>query len=533
MAGIVLTMSPFLDWLAGDGVWPAVGSSLLGVLVLLLRLRFPASVAAVAPLLLYWPAVGLPVTVCAAWSAGRRVVGLGRTTLAFGGALVAMVGLPQVLGSLFHEGDLTPPLGYIVVVLCVIAFVVFVGVPGLAGRYHAQSRALSGALYERAARLTRERDLIARETRHRERTRIAQDMHDSLGHRLVLISVHAAGLGADPTLTDGQRTAAEVLRQASTEAMRELREVVGILREDEGEDAPDAAGSVAGIADLVAASTAGIDVVLERSGRERPLAPAAEHTAYRVVQEGLTNILKHAPGASARVSLRYEPDHLAIEVRNGPAPTPDAGADAISGGRGLVGLGERARMVGGRADSGPTTDGGFRLTLALPYLEPGAESGAIPRARAARAQGKATTSLADDPSGEAAEVLAAARAKRRFGIGLLVAAPVFVVAGAALLAWGTVTLLRELDRGQLRPETYDAVEVGRAEEDVRSLLPEGSELMTRNARSQAPPEPPKATCSYFVSNGPTAAGSPSETAFRFCFVDGHLVEKRTFPVTPE
>src|SRR5690606_15630251 len=101
-----------------------------------------------------------------------------------------------------------------------------------------------------------------------------------------------------------------------------------------------------------------------------PLAPAAGHAAYRMVQEGLTNAHKHAPGASIGVGLRYEPDSLVVEVANGPGTGP-APHGVTSGGQGLTGLAERARLVGGMVHAGPTEDGGFRLAGVLPYTSPG------------------------------------------------------------------------------------------------------------------------------------------------------------------
>lgn len=92
----------------------------------------------------------------------------------------------------------------------------------------------------------------------------------------------------------------------------------------------------------------------------RPLATTADHAAYRVVQEGLTNAHKHAPGASISIGLRYEPDSLVVEVANGPVAEPMPSGVA-SGGQGLTGLAERARLVGGMVHAGPTADGGFRL----------------------------------------------------------------------------------------------------------------------------------------------------------------------------
>ncbi|KOG87662.1 histidine kinase, partial [Streptomyces varsoviensis] len=105
----------------------------------------------------------------------------------------------------------------------------------------------------------------------------------------------------------------------------------------------------------------------------RPLSPAADHAAYRVAQEGLTNAHKHAPGAPIELALHYDADSLVVEVVNGPPPA-GAGRAAVSGGQGLTGLGERTRLIGGMVHAGPTAEGGFRLAGVLPYAPAGADA---------------------------------------------------------------------------------------------------------------------------------------------------------------
>ncbi len=324
------------------------------------------------------------------WSAGARIETTRRALGWFTATYLLFVGL--------SVPNPAQPLSAVqTLVFITLSFLVTAVVPALASRNRAQRRTLISALHEHNAQLLREREIIASHARLRERQRIAQDMHDSLGHQLALIAVHTGALEVDRDLTDGQREVVGVLREASVSAMHELREAVGILRDGtpdqqrdhEGELEPQSRG-VAGIDGLVEASRGARTVVaLRRTGRPRPLAPAADHAAFRIVQEALTNALKHAQGASIAVELRYEPDSLVVEVANGPVPvlTSTVRRPVVSGGQGLTGLQERARLVGGMVHAGPATDGGFRVAGVLPY-GPGRRArrraGRGPRARSGR-----------------------------------------------------------------------------------------------------------------------------------------------------
>jgi signal transduction histidine kinase len=325
------------------------------------------------------PFIGLtPLVLVAAWSAGRRIRGSAKAIGVFAAAYVLSLGL-----SVWEEPrHFALPL---VVVVGGLWLLVVIVVPGLAGRYWSQRRTLTDILREYNAQLLRERAMIAGQARSRERQRIAQDMHDSLGHQLTLISVHTGALEVDRELTGRQREVVGVLREASVSAMHELREVVGLLRDGVRapshpgqsqaleamgeEDAKAPSRGVSGIEGLVEASRrAGTAVELRRSGDVRELAPTADHAAYRIAQEGVTNAHKHAPGAAITIELRYEPESLVVEVVNGPAAgTKDTGRSVVSGGQGLTGLKERTRLIGGMVHEGPTADGGFRLAGLLPY----------------------------------------------------------------------------------------------------------------------------------------------------------------------
>ncbi|HEY9369350.1 histidine kinase dimerization/phosphoacceptor domain-containing protein, partial [Streptomyces sp.] len=235
--------------LGGDGWRPAAVAASATVLSLLRR-RFPASVLVVtgtlAPLLPGY----VVLLILVGWSAGRHIADAGRALAAFTASYVLYVAT-TLLDSWDWQGALR------LAFVCTLYFLATTVVPGLGHRYWVQRRTLLHALQDRNGRLLRERSMVAQQARLRERQRIAQDMHDSLGHQLALISVHTGALEVDPELTGRQREAVGVLRNASVAAMHELREVVGILRD--GTEAPAAAGPVgAGAVDESRRGAAGI-----------------------------------------------------------------------------------------------------------------------------------------------------------------------------------------------------------------------------------------------------------------------------------
>lgn len=304
----------------------------------------------------YWP-----LLVCASWSAGVQLVQAATLIVTFAAGLLLYLAVHVwVYGSEDMPGSF----------VSFLLFIVLAVLPGLVARSRDQQRTLLATLRERNEQLLRERAMVIHQARLRERHRIAQDMHDSLGHQLTLIAVHTGALEVDAGLQQRHTEAVGVLRQAATTAMHELRAVVGVLRDEE---IPEATGDVGDVGQLIEASCAvGTAVEFRHSGEERPLPAAASHAAYRIVQEALTNAHKHAPAAAITVELRYEPDSLVVEVINGPAaPTPVSASapPPVSGGQGLPGLRERARLAGGLLHAGPTADGGFRVAGVLPYAQ--------------------------------------------------------------------------------------------------------------------------------------------------------------------
>lgn len=535
LAGVLVLLGLGVEELDNGSAARMLAGMAAVVVLTLVRRRLPVVTLVIGSAVgVFLPGAFL-VAIPLGWSAGRRIVGVGRALAAFTGAFVAAVALSVVK-------DWTQGRPVLIVVFSTLMFLAMVVMPGLASRYWSQRRTLLRALQERNAQLMRERAMIAGQARLRERQRIAQDMHDSLGHQLALISVHTGALEVDPVLTDRQREAVGVLRQASVAAMHELREVVGILRDGVEapapvEEAQPAARGVAGISGIVeAARSTGTDVRLTTAGAPRPLVAACDHAAYRIAQEALTNAYKHAPGAAITVELRYEDDSLVVEIANGPAAAPGPG-EVVSGGQGLTGLRERARLVGGMVYAGAVEGGGFRVAGVLPYgtepagaQETGTESGG-------------TGEVADDfgqqlrahmlvrggaPMDWAAVDRELMRGRSRFGgaalgCGIAVAALVvlLIVIGAAVALFvGSVS-----DATISRSE-YDSIRVGEPESAVRSRLPSGDSILTPGLDRKGPPRPEGATCLALVEAEDTELATTS--VFRFCFKDGKLVEKQAY-----
>ncbi|MEU2348760.1 histidine kinase [Modestobacter sp. NPDC049651] len=245
---------------------------------------------------------------------------------------------------------------------------VLVLLPGAFGIYRRTRVLLLAALRDRAEKAEAERELLARDAVLTERTRIAREMHDAVGHRVSLMVLQAGAIELAAADRDRVEQLAGQVQTAGRQALDELRQMVGVLR---AEDADDAAplGPQPGLGDLarLVAEARDAGLAVELTGPPEggaPIDPAVGRAAYRIVQEGLTNAAKHAPGAGVRVALERRPAGLVVRVTNGPASAPADGAP--SGGYGLVGLAERVRTLGGRLTTGPRLDGGFEVEAVLP-----------------------------------------------------------------------------------------------------------------------------------------------------------------------
>ncbi|MFE3603641.1 sensor histidine kinase [Streptomyces sp. NPDC059096] len=289
----------------------------------------------------------------------------------------------------------------------VVAVLMSVGLtapPLLLGLYVGARRRLMESLRERADSLEQELSLLADRAEQRaewarteERTRIAREMHDVVAHRVSLMVVHAAALQA-VALKDPQKAVknAALVGDMGRQALTELREMLGVLRAGEQVAARQADG-VAGAASVVPLASVGLAaaaaaaaaaedgpgmgdiealvgesrdtgmvVELMVQGESRSYAREVEQTAYRVVQEALTNVLKHAAGAKVMVRLAHREAEVAMQVENGPSDGGAQDAGLPSGGNGLVGMRERVTALGGVFVSGETDAGGFRVSAVLP-----------------------------------------------------------------------------------------------------------------------------------------------------------------------
>ena len=203
-----------------------------------------------------------------------------------------------------------------------------------------------------------------------ERLRIARDLHDSVGHHLALINVQAGVAGHVLTGEPAPvRETLEQIRRSSRSALEELRDAVGLLRRADEPPAPtEPAVGLAALDDLLAGfERSGLHIVCRRDDAGRVLSPATDLVAYRIVQESLTNVRKHAGPVEVRLTLRQEGETLTMVVENDGPPAPRApGPDA----HGLVGMRERVAALGGTLRAGPRPAGGFRVTASLPTGHP-------------------------------------------------------------------------------------------------------------------------------------------------------------------
>ncbi|MCZ2858678.1 sensor histidine kinase [Blastococcus sp. VKM Ac-2987] len=238
--------------------------------------------------------------------------------------------------------------------------------PGALGVWQRTRAELITALRSRAESAEAERELLARDAVLTERTRIAREMHDAVGHRVSLMVLQAGAIEMAAADAGRVEQLAGNVQAAGRQALDELRQMVGVLRGGEIDDeAP--LGPQPGLADLpglvAQARAAGMDVRLPAVPAV-PVGPATSRAAYRIVQEALTNAGRHAPGARVTVTIHRGRDELTVQVLNGPARGVPAGTPG--GGYGLVGLSERVRTLGGRLTAGPRLDGGFCVEAVLP-----------------------------------------------------------------------------------------------------------------------------------------------------------------------
>jgi signal transduction histidine kinase len=219
---------------------------------------------------------------------------------------------------------------------------------------------------QRAEEAERTRDEVARRKAMEERLRIARDLHDSLTHTISVISVQS-GVAVHLARKRGEEVQPALLaiQEAGAEAARELRTTLSVLRNTEDGDS----GGLGQLEGLVArAQAAGLPVTVTVTGVERSLSPEVDQAAFRIVQEALTNVSRHAGRACASVSLHYTPQALSVQIEDdGSGGTASADENRSAGtGLGLIGMRERVTALGGKLQAGPRDEGGFRVHAELP-----------------------------------------------------------------------------------------------------------------------------------------------------------------------
>jgi signal transduction histidine kinase len=217
----------------------------------------------------------------------------------------------------------------------------------------------------RAEEAERTRDEAAQRKAMEERLRIARELHDSLTHSISVIQVQA-GVAEHLARKRGEEVppALQAIREAGADAARELRATLSVLRSTEDGDG----SGLCQLDSLVTrARAAGLPVTVTITGTERPLPSDVDRAAYRIVQEALTNVSRHAGPAQASVSLRYTPEALTVQVDNDGT---GGGTRSAGPGLGLIGMRERVSALGGLLHAGPQDGGGFRVRAELPAWPP-------------------------------------------------------------------------------------------------------------------------------------------------------------------
>ncbi|MEU9119415.1 histidine kinase [Streptomyces sp. NPDC048506] len=509
--------------------WAAVVAvGLVGIGLVLVRRRFPvAAVVGLAALMGVVPAAALLTAVAAHTAARQRGTqrrGVGLLLAAAAAAMVTCAVFTPVLGPGSWSFGLV--LGAVLAVTTVV-------VPGLAGTAGGQQDRLVRALRERTAAAEEARRLADSEARVRERSRIAAEMHDLVGHRLSLVSLHAGGLemvlrNEAPRL----QGVAAVVGTAARDAMRELREVLGVLGplgRDTGTDAlTDATGTRADIEALVEESRAGgIPVELSWEGADLDARTARVRRAvHRVVREALTNVHRYATGADVTVAVRHTDEQVLVQVRNDVPPVPCATTTGLGTGRGLTGLRERVALLGGGLEAGRTPGGGFAVVADIPAdPDPDADLDPDPGAETADAaqDGNGSAGVAEEPGS---------------GLSALQRRIAGAVTGLLGLAGvGVMMLFAVLLVVNAQPPDYRSPEkprLGMTREQVERNVA-GDDPATRAAAAgREPPRPASATdCIYPWGAGTVKAGRLE--LVRYCFRSDLLIsiDRFTVPMVTE
>ncbi|MFJ5811172.1 sensor histidine kinase [Streptomyces sp. NPDC093093] len=390
--------------------------------------------------------------------------------------------------------------------------------PWLTGRHRRARAELVHGGWERADHLERQQQVAAEQARLRERARIAADVHDSLGHELSLIALRAGALELSPTLSDHDRSDLAELRASIADSVGHLHATIGVLQDDvypSGDPEPTASPTESVEMLIARARQSGVSAELHRDGPAPDLAPLVHRTLYRVVQESLTNAVRHAPGSIIRVHLTSKDNRTDVRISNPasaatlPTPAPAGSYTALNGSshRGLTGLRERVHLIGGTFHAGPH-DGGYLVQATLPDQV------------TAQRQTRNRNSHQEHGESQRRHVRARRVDRQRF-----------VAAFAAPAALGLVVLLsalvlaRQLTTCVLEPADYEHIQPGQDRAVFAHLLPDKTFPYPPDVLATLPP-PPGSTCEYYRSNGNLLSASD---LYRLCFSGSHLTEKATLP----
>ncbi len=385
-------------------------------------------------------------------------------------------------------------------VLVLIAVIV---TPWLLGRYWHRHAQLRTAGWEIADRMERARDVDAERARLRERSRIATEMHDSLGHDLALIAVRAAALEMAAEAEEPQAAASD-LRAAAHQANLRLREIIGVLREDAGAAAAEPVGeAVTAVVDRAVDS--GMSVRLVREGPDIDPATPAGHAAHRVVQEALTNAARHAPGARVTVRLVREDGATAVHVADTGPVGAATGAGTAGNGSGLAGLRTLVEGMGGTFTAGSGghggAAGGFTVTARIPET----------------AGPQSTAEEPPEGSTETARRWSQMRAGARRWLVTALVLPLGLA--AVITALGFLMLWYAGANTVLAREDYARLSIGDDRAAVEQVLPVFD--YQPGPIPGEPPAPPGSACRYYLVDWEN--GLPP--VYRLCFAEERLVGK--------
>ena len=352
-------------FLAGAQTLGPLGYGLLiaGAAALLVRRRHPVAalvgtlIPAFAYDLLNYPGglctIAVGVALFSVADAGHPRAGIS--------AIVAVVGGFLAFGVVLGRG-------HVIDLITAMWFAGWLVTSLVLGETTRNRRAYLEAVEQRAFEAERSREDEARRRADEERIRIARELHDILAHRISMISVQS-GVGAhlldrDPAQA---RSALLAVNRASKEALQELRATLGLLRQVDGPEPRSPAPGLNQLDRIVAsANAAGVNVRLDVTGRPRDLPTGVDLAAYRIIQESLTNVIRHARAATARIAIAYGWADVVIQVEDNGRGVDEYGPSS-AGGNGLLGMRERAAALGGDLEAGPLAAGGFQVRARLPH----------------------------------------------------------------------------------------------------------------------------------------------------------------------